>query len=88
MTLQRMKLCVNCAHHRTQPSDPPMDYVCRHPNRYTVNMVTGKDVLHNGHPYYSTCEAQRAQQSSIVGDPPRCSYRGDWFEALAGRDRA
>lgn len=74
-------LCVNCRHHHTQPSDPPFDHVCRHPNRYTVSLVTGANVLRSLHPFYSTCEDQRAQEGSIVGDPPRCSHRGDWFEA-------
>ena len=77
-----MKLCVNCRHHHhKQPSDPPFDHVCRSPNRYTLSMVTGEDVLRSDHPYYSTCEEQRAQLANIVGDPPRCGHRGEWFEA-------
>lgn len=74
-----LKLCVNCRHHRAQPSDAPFDHVCRSPNRAMVSLVTGHDVLRSDHPYYSACEVQRAEHGSIAGDPPRCGTVGLWF---------
>lgn len=77
-----MKLCVNCRHHFPMPSHKrPLDHMCNSPNREIVSLVTGEGVLRSDHLHYSTCEEQRAQRSGIVGDPPRCGHRGDWFEA-------
>lgn len=75
-------LCVNCKHYtHLSNAKPPYDHMCGHSNRYTLDLVTGKNKFRSEHPYYSTCEEQRAQENVIRGTPPRCTHRGDWFEA-------
>ena len=75
------KLCVDCRHYSPWPdASPPHDHACSSPNRFTISLVTGKSLLRNDHPYYSTCEEQRRTVGYIAGDPPRCTHRGDWFE--------